>query len=119
MMRKRQMLLVILLVPALLLLTFFWFYGAEDRAQRRAEREQLEKVEAIQQVRVQLNQHLGPDFLHNHFPETVEMPLNGLQQKLKVDYTIDHDLQAEAAHLLKNYHPDYGAIIILDANTGA
>lgn len=39
-------------------------------------------------------------------------------QAFQVSYTLNSEMQTEAEKLLKSYKPDYGAIVVLDANTG-
>ena len=88
-------------------------------AQEEAEREQLQKAQAIESVRSKITEKLGSSFLKNILPTDTELDLGQGSQKLRVEYTIDQDLQKEADQLLKSYHPDYGALIAMDANTGA
>jgi|GEM_PF-535505 len=106
-------------LPLVVLLTIFWFLGADERAKLQVQHEELAKMEALQKVRSELKQKLGPALLHNQFPAEAEISLEDRSSHLKVEYTLDADLQREATHLLKSYHPDYGAIFIMDATTGA
>jgi cell division protein FtsI/penicillin-binding protein 2 len=76
------------------------------------------KVEKINDIRTILSEKLGPALLHSEFPGEVELPSSGENIKGKVVYTIDPDLQKAAEKLLKNYKPDYGAIVMMDASTG-
>jgi penicillin-binding protein A len=119
MIRREQKILFAVLLPLLLVLTIFWYWGADERAARRAQTEEETRVEKIAQIRAVIQKYLGPLISHNQFVPATEMEWQGKKRQVKVDYTIDADLQNEAEKLLKSYRPDYGAIVVMDAITGA
>jgi peptidoglycan glycosyltransferase len=119
MLKRKQKVLLVLLVPLLVAFGLFWILGADERAHRSIVLQEQNRVERVQKVRIELAKTLGPYFEHNQMIPQVEIPLDGKIQTVKVNYTIDDDLQDEAEDLLTAYKPDYGAIVIMDANTGA
>ncbi len=99
--------------------SIFWFMGSEERAQHRLQVDEQHRVEGIEHVRQSISQVLGPYLSHNQLLPEAEIAIDGDLQQVKINYTIDQDLQAESEKLLKAYKPDFGALVILDANTGA
>lgn len=70
--------------------------------------------------RVKIADALAPYFLTETFPEKLPVALDDKNAgEFAVQYTIDPILQAESARLLKMYRPDYGAIFVMDAETGS
>jgi len=119
MIQRKQKLIILFLIPLLGVLCLFWFWSADERAAKKAQKEELRRVQKIQDVRSVLKQALGPDLSRNQFPEKTLLNWNGQRQNVQIQYTIDQDLQLEAEKLLKSYKPDYGAVVIMDAITGA
>lgn len=120
--RKWMMPLALVLGAALGAGLYFFLENPERQqklAQQELEQKQLDKVLSIEKVRTQLSDKLGPAFLKNERPESVSLNLGAGEKTYKVAYTVDRDLQLEAEKLLKSYHPDYGALIVMNANTGA
>lgn len=76
------------------------------------------KVESKLNQRTQISKALGQKVRANQFPEKMQLPWNGQEQPVILNYTIDENIQQEATHLLKSYKPDYGAIVMIDATTG-
>ncbi|MBY0315986.1 MAG: penicillin-binding protein [Bdellovibrionales bacterium] len=72
--------------------------------------------------RTTLSQALAPYFEKMEFP--TELVLKNLnedhedEEKYTVEYTVDNALQSQADKLLSQYKPDYGAIFMMDAETG-
>lgn len=86
---------------------------------RTPEQKIAHRLEEIRQTRVELAKQLEPYFLKNDLIPDTEMKLrDGETKKVKLTYTVDADLQKEADRLLKSYKPDYGAIVMMDADTG-
>lgn len=54
----------------------------------------------------------------NKFPEVVTAKINSKSAQYKLNYTIEEDMQKEAERLLRRYKPDYGAVVMMDAETG-
>ncbi len=116
---RKQKILIALLLPLFLAFALFWVLGAEERAQKSVQLEEQNRVERIQNVRIEINKTLGPYFDHNQFASQANIRVDGKVQNLQINYTIDDDLQEEAEKLLTSYKPDFGAIVIMDAMTGA
>ena len=76
------------------------------------------KIQTQLDQRVQIAKALGDKIRQNQFPEKVQLPWNGENHDVTLNYTLDEDLQREADRLLKSYKPDYGAIFMIDASTG-
>jgi len=119
MLQRKQKLLIIALIPLLGSLCIFWFWSADERAASRAQADELKRVLKIQETRNMLKQALGPDLSHNQLKENALINWYGNRQNVNISYTIDSDIQKEAEKLLKSYKPDYGAVVVLDAATGA
>jgi len=60
---------------------------------------------------------VGDAIHHNHFPAAIQIPAVSATE-LYPTYTLDESLQTEAEKLLKQYKPDYGAIFVMNAETG-
>ncbi len=119
MLNRKQKIHIALLLPLLLAFGFFWSMGSEERARHRAQLEEQNRIEGIQEIRQKISQALAPYLLHNQLIPEINLVLDRGSQPYQVTYTIDEDLQDEAEQLLKSYKPDYGALVIMDATTGA
>ena len=106
------------LLPWVMMACIWWWLGAEDREIAREQAAEADRATELSEVRGRLARELGPFFLHNQFPTETEMFWNGQTHKVKIDYSIDSDLQKEADKLLKSYRPDYGSVVVMDALTG-
>lgn len=85
---------------------------------RTPEQKIAHRLQEIRTTRIELAKQLEPHFLKNDLVAETEMKFKGEDKKVKLTYTIDPDLQKEADKLLKSYKPDYGAIVMMDAETG-
>ncbi len=63
---------------------------------------------------------LTPGVMDQELPEHVEISVPGLSfdSPLKVEYTLDPALQAEARRLLDYHNPDYGVFVAIEPDTG-
>lgn len=84
-----------------------------------------QEAHAHKKIQTQLDQRLmiakavAPQVRANQFPEQVGLAMEGDEASpMRVEYTLDENLQKEADKLLKAYKPDYGAIFMIDATTG-
>lgn len=68
--------------------------------------------------RVLLSESLGDAFRASEYPQNSLIEWEGSPQSLEIFYTIEPELQAQAEKLLKQYKPDYGSIVMMDALTG-
>lgn len=110
--RNRLILLGVLSALALPVVLYFAFRKSP------AELESL-RIQKIGELRQLLAEKLGPQILHNQLPEKIDLEFEGSKKEVQINYTLDPQLQSEATKLLKAYKPDYGAIVIMNANTGA
>lgn len=77
-----------------------------------------EKIEKALEERVAISQAISPSIQTNNLPVKMEIGWQGSQRVVEPTYTIIPKLQGEADRLLKSYRPDYGAIFVMDAETG-
>ena len=77
-----------------------------------------EKIQSQLDQRTLLSKSLSQHIRANAFPEQIQLTGDHSGEKVTLQYTIDDNLQKEAARLLKSYKPDYGAIFMMDAITG-
>lgn len=61
---------------------------------------------------------LTPSIHNKQLPAEISIPEITRSEKLKVTYTLDEELQAEATRLLKKYNPDYGIFVAISPDTG-
>lgn len=70
--------------------------------------------------RKHISRALSGEIKKNSFPTNAFIQFkNEEKEKYKVDYTLDQKLQKQANELLQRYKPDYGAIFMINAETGA
>lgn len=68
--------------------------------------------------RIKIADALKEPFSQLQFPDNLTIRLMDAPADYHVKYTLDPVLQNEAESLLKRYHPDYAAIVMMDAKTG-
>ncbi len=104
-----------MMVPLALLLSAFLFFN--EKSTPGSEDEWLKKT---LDARLVISNTLSPLIRANRTPATADFSPDDEsgKRKLKINYTLDQELQKEADVLLKRYKPDYGAIFMLDAKTG-
>ena len=102
-------------MPFALLLSAFLFFN--EKSAPTTEDDWLKKT---LEARLVIASSLSPMIRQNKKPESAEFAPEGesAKLKLKVNYTIDRDLQKESDSLLQHYKPDYAAIVMMDAKTG-
>ena len=104
-----------MMMPFALLLSAFLFFN--EKSLPTSEDAWLKKT---LEARLVIARSLSPMIRQNKKPESAEFAPEGesAKLKLKVNYTIDRDLQKESDSLLQRYKPDYAAIVMMDAKTG-
>lgn len=119
MLKRKQKVLLILCLPLIILMGVFWIKGADEREVRRLAKVEQERAEAIEKTRESILSQIGPSLAHNILLADADVRINSEEsKKVKIEYTINEDLQKEAEKLLGSYKPDYGALVIMDAMTG-
>lgn len=78
----------------------------------------LQQVKTSLDARRLLSSKVGPSIQNNHFPSHININWNDENITAEINYTLDPLLQDEAIKLLKSYKPDYGAILLMEADTG-
>ncbi len=96
----------LVLVVASLLVASATTYGLAQLILSHMTTPQLEKD--------QIATLLGPHLKTNSLPPTIDWS----EEQLNLDYTIEPELQEFTDNLLKQYRPDYGALVAMDAATG-
>lgn len=61
---------------------------------------------------------VSPHILSGHFPELLEIPNGLVNEPLKINYTIDYELQSHAESLLEKYNPDHGVFVAINPDNG-
>ena len=70
--------------------------------------------------RTSIARAIGTSVRSKQFPTVIQASVNGLKpENLEATYTLQGHLQAYAEQLLNQYKPDYGALFMMDATTGA
>lgn len=82
------------------------------------EKQEMRKLSKITLIRQSLANQLSSFFQNNSFVSKTQLNLDGKEVEANIEYTIDPALQKEADQLLRQYNPDYGAIVVINASTG-
>ena len=90
------------------------FFSSRPTIQEKAEI----KIKNHLEQRVHIAQALAESIKQESYPNRIKMDWDGTPTDLAVEYTFDPELQAGAEKLLKQYKPDYGSIVLMDAETG-
>jgi penicillin-binding protein A len=115
MFHSRRKLASWMLVPTALFLSAFLFFNEKELP--NTEDEWLKKTLEARQV---ISNSLSSSIKVNRKPaDALFAPEGNFDKlKLKINYTLQEELQKEADVLLKRYRPDYAAIVMMDAKTG-
>ena len=108
-------------VALTILIVGFLSATSEQRHIERERRAELLRVQKLDELRSQIRQRLGPLFLQNSYPTELDGFADrkpSSKEKVAVRYTFDEEMQKEAQKLLRAYKPDFGAIVLMDAETG-
>ncbi len=65
-----------------------------------------------------ISQAISSEIRKNRFPASAFIELDNHKDTYEVKYTIDKALQRRAEMMLRRYKPDYGAIVMINAETG-
>ncbi len=65
-----------------------------------------------------IRERLRVDIEKNHFPHSFRIPEDPNPLDVEITSTLDPELQNIAENLLRQYHPDYAGLVVLDAGTG-
>lgn len=68
--------------------------------------------------RKDISRAISSEIKRNSFPSTAIINLNDDKETYKVEYTLNKKLQKQAIDMLNRYKPDYGAIVMINAETG-
>ncbi len=93
---------------------FLISYVLEDHEETKIQKVLKTRLEK----RLQISHSLTEPLKNKTWPSELKIDLAGDMDTYKVTYTIDDRLQAEAEKLLKQYRPDYGAVVMMDAKSG-
>ncbi len=113
--KNRKPLKVFIFLTTLGLLSGFYFLSPPPETE---EVHLQQKIQALLKQRNSISQALGPSLRQNNLPLKTEIIWGGVHQVVEPKYTMVPELQAEADKILRTYKPDYGAIFLMDAETG-
>jgi cell division protein FtsI/penicillin-binding protein 2 len=68
--------------------------------------------------RKNISRAISSEVKKNSYPTNAVININDDRENYKVEYTLDRKLQKQAHDLLQRYKPDYGAIFMINAETG-
>lgn len=77
------------------------------------------RAQKMDEVRTQIREQIGEQFSQHIYPSSLQLQLKFAPETFHIRYTFDSALEEEARKLLHTYKPDYGSIVIMDADTGA
>ncbi len=104
-----------ILVPtAIITLTGFLFFR-DNTATADGTSETKTALGTTSEARKALADALGPQLWNNQLPKQLKVADKGL---VDIKYTLDKDMQEQSEKLLLRYKPDYGAIVMINAETG-
>jgi penicillin-binding protein A len=87
----------------------FFFRESEDK---------LSLAPVLDQKKIEIAEKFGPLFKKRNLPDQARVQWEGKLQDLRVEYTLDPEIQKESAALFKSYRPDFAAVVAMDATTG-
>ncbi len=68
--------------------------------------------------RKNISRAISSEVKKNSFPSNAVIDINDDKENYKIEYTLNKKLQKQANDLLQRYKPDYGAIFMINAETG-
>lgn len=111
---KRPLLTVTGLIMSLIGVLVFFSFLREDSEQERLQK----KIKTNLEARLEISRAISPFIRKSQYPTEMSFELNKLGDNYKITYTLDSTLQGEAEKLLKQYKPDFGAVVLMDASNG-
>lgn len=94
--------------------TAFYFYDTAETTQNKspifADTPHLLSRDKVSDL-------ISANVLKSQFPEDI-FSQDDVPKRLKVEYTLNQDMQEYSQELLNRYRPDYAAIVLLNAETG-
>jgi penicillin-binding protein A len=100
-----------LTLPWLALGALYLFLSSDDSVQQR-------RISKLKEFRALIANQLGPGFMSGNFPEMAELEFSHGKELSTLKYSFDTELQQETQKLWKVYKPDYGAVVVMEAETG-
>lgn len=115
MIQGRSLITKWILVPTTVIAISALLYFRDNSSNADGVHEKTTSLGTTSEARKKLADALGRSLWNNQLPMQVEVADKGL---VNVKYTLDKDLQEQSEKLLLRYKPDYGAIVMMDAETG-
>ena len=115
MIQGRSLITKWILVPTTIIAISALLYFRDNSSNADGTHEKTTALGTTSEARKKLADALGRSLWNNQLPTKVEIADKGL---VNVKYTLDKDLQEQSEKLLLRYKPDYGAIVMMDAETG-
>ncbi len=113
--KKRKPLKLFIFSGAALLLAYLFLSPSKQATE---EQKVQAKLQGVLEHRSWIAKAIGPSVRQNNLPVKTEIIWDGSNRIVQPTYTMMPELQAEADKILKSYKPDYGAIVLMDAETG-
>lgn len=111
---QKSLVAVLLIVPISFLVSAFFFFNNKNAENLDPEQVLKKTLES----RASIAKGLEGPMLANQFPDKAKFEFDGAMMNLKINYTLDSEMQDEAERILKQYKPDYASIVMMDAATG-
>ncbi len=99
--------------------SIIWFSQESPLAEVAAQNNMSKsEFKSINEMRNVIADKIGPDLNRGQWPQEISIPGALGEQSGHIQYTIDNELQAAAGKILETYKPDYGAVVIMNAESG-
>lgn len=93
------------------------FLFAISSCTARADKKEVSVKQSLE-IRKELSEALTDTVRNNKFSNKLKFNFNSATEDYEIQYSFDESMQDKARKLLKSYKPDYGAIVMIDADTG-
>lgn len=91
---------------------------AKDPHSDKTEASEEDQVSLVSEWRKKLAVALNPHLMGSPLPLELALDANNPEEFSKISYSIRQDLQDKSDQILRQYKPDYGAIVLMEADTG-
>lgn len=111
--QQKRLVAILLILPLSFLVSAFFFFNNKN--------ENLDPELVLKKTlesRLSIAKGLEGAMKSREFPEKAKFEYDGSMLNLKINYTLDNEMQSEAEKILTLYKPDYASIVMMDATTG-
>lgn len=114
MLQHKTIFKVVFLIPLAFLVSAFFAFNKKNADNTDPQWVLTQTLDS----RLVISKALSVDLKNNRMPESTDFDVDGTSMNLKINYTLDTEVQNESDKILKKYKPDYAAIYMMDAETG-